>query len=679
MAQSHFKIHILTSCTGEKIASPDNQLTTNDFLSIHDEATFAEKEAHLEKYRTPADDIYTGLQHMQLMEGVRQFRAKSGEDSLSTWVLSAGYGLIPGDKQVVPYECTFQTMKASEVDKWAEHLTIPPSAREFFSLKADLVIVLLGKQYLRALQLDDDLEFASPTLFFASNSSKKFIRGKGQIAKILLSNKEAKRFSYGLVGLKGKLSRRLLNLIASQEKPETFIRQLFDPEFDVLALFDESKPAQNNKKPSAIATNVDFVIQLNDDWRNLNHRNKLRYFIPEWDDRVDPDFDFLTETHSGGTGDWSNETFAHQMYPMPNYDGLLISKVVSEKTSKKKARINQMGVHRYLRVPDDFPIMGDCGAFGYVKEAVPPYETGEIVEYYTRLGFNYGVSLDHLIVSSTAEHQQFRYELTINNAEEFLKEHKAQDAQWTPIGAVQGWSPETYASAAEQIVKMGYKYIALGGLVRTNTKSILQILHEVHQVVPDDVNMHLFGLARLDAMSDFVKYGVNSIDSASHLRRAWLGSKDNYWTLDSDPYAAIRIPEAGKSFRAKRIVEEGRETAEKVQKMADASMQAIRDYDKGLISVEQTLDILDDYDHLITPDRASMRKLYQRTLEDKPWANCGCAICRKDGVEVVIFRGNNRNRRRGFHNTYVFYQKLRDILTTEDSLEKTSNFQLPLF
>jgi len=677
MAQSHLKIHILTSCTGEKIASPDNQLAAEDFLSIHDEASFAQKESRLEAHRTPADDMYTGLQHMQLMEGVRQYRAESGDDSLSTWVLSAGYGLIPGDKQVVPYECTFQTMKASEVDEWATHLHIPATARKFFRIKADLVIVLLGKQYLRALQLDDDIEFASPTLFFASNSSEKFIRGKGKIAKILLSNKEAKRFSYGLVGLKGELTRRLLNLLASQEID---INQLFDPGFDTLILFDEKKKKPQVKKTvsSAIATDVDYVIQLKDEWRNLNHRSKLQYFIPEWDDRVDPDFDFLTETHSGGTGDWSNETFSHQMYPMPNYDGILVSKVVSEKTAKKKDRINKMGVHRYLRVPDDFPIMGDCGAFGYVKEEVPPYQTDEIIEYYTRLGFNYGVSLDHLIVSSTAEHQQFRYELTINNAEEFLKEHKAQDAQWIPIGAVQGWSPETYASAAEQIVKMGYKYIALGGLVRTNTKGILQILHEVSQVVPDDVNMHLFGLARLDAMSDFVKYGVNSIDSASHLRRAWLGSKDNYWTLDGDTYAAIRIPEAGKSFRAKRIVEEGRETAEKVEKMADASMKAVRDYDKGLISVEQTLDILDEYDHLITPDRASMRKQYQRTLEDKPWQKCDCAICQKDGVEVVIFRGNNRNRRRGFHNTYVFYRMLQDILNSEEALENSSKFQLPL-
>ena len=43
-------------------------------------------------------------------------------------------------------------------------------------------------------------------------------------------------------------------------------------------------------------------------------------------------------------------------------------------------------------------------------------------------------------------------------------------------------------------------------------------------------------------------------------------------------------------------------------------------------------------------------------------ASCACDICRRDGIQVVIFRGNNRNRRRGFHNTYVFYRLLQQAL-----------------
>jgi len=53
---------------------------------------------------------------------------------------------------------------------------------------------------------------------------------------------------------------------------------------------------------------------------------------------------------------------------------------------------------------------------------------------------------------------------------------------------------------------------------------------------------------------------------------------------------------------------------------------------------------------------------YKRVLKEKPWKECGCDICREFGIETIIFRGNNRNRRRGFHNTYVFYKQFKKML-----------------
>ena len=72
-------------------------------------------------------------------------------------------------------------------------------------------------------------------------------------------------------------------------------------------------------------SNVDKVIHIPKSWWEKPHKQKLRYFIPEWDDLVDPDYDFLNDTHSGGRSNWANEVYAHQMYPEPNYDGLLMS------------------------------------------------------------------------------------------------------------------------------------------------------------------------------------------------------------------------------------------------------------------------------------------------------------------------------------------------------------------
>src|ERR1035438_5829415 len=46
-------------------------------------------------------------------------------------------------------------------------------------------------------------------------------------------------------------------------------------------------------------------------------------------------------------------------------------------------------------------------------------------------------------------------------------------------------------------------------------------------------------------------------------------------------------------------------------------------------------------------------------LEDQPWRSCACGICEQVGIDVAMFRGSERNKRRGFHNLYVFNQRLR--------------------
>jgi hypothetical protein len=294
------------------------------------------------------------------------------------------------------------------------------------------------------------------------------------------------------------------------------------------------------------------------------------------------------------------------------------------------------------------------------------------------------VSIDHLVVAATEEQKRFRYDLTIHNAEEFLLEHLAQGLSWEPVGAVQGWDPKSYAEAARQNVAMGYRYIGLGGLVRTSTQEILRILEAVHQAIPDTIAIHLFGLARLNALADFALMGVRSIDSASFLRRAWMGTGQNYLTSDGKLFAAIRIPETGASFRAKRIISEGRADAQKLERLEVACLKAMGEFDVGLLSIEPTLDILEEYDRLITPERRDTRPLLRRTLEAVPWKSCSCEICQRDKVQVIIFRGNNRNRRRGFHNTYTFYRLLQRVLSGESldvgwSLEDPSVHQLSLF
>jgi len=53
---------------------------------------------------------------------------------------------------------------------------------------------------------------------------------------------------------------------------------------------------------------------------------------------------------------------------------------------------------------------------------------------------------------------------------------------------------------------------------------------------------------------------------------------------------------------------------------------------------------------------------YRKTLRNRPWERCNCPICSEIGIEVCIFRQNDRNRRRGFHNTRRFYDEFADEL-----------------
>ena len=82
------------------------------------------------------------------------------------------------------------------------------------------------------------------------------------------------------------------------------------------------------------------------------------------------------------------------------------------------------------------------------------------------------------------------------------------------------------------------------------------------------------------------------------------------------------------------------------------------------------------YDRLHGIER-DYESAYRRTLQGQPWKDCNCPICKRIGIEVIIFRGNNRNRRRGFHNVKVFYEQFRRAAQRSPDIDTLSR-QLPL-
>lgn len=677
------KVLVVTSCTGEKKFSPVNQLVQDDF---RDEKKLRAREKELKKFVVPAAEMYTGMQHLRLMEGLKLLRegwghatgdGRLGKDDGTTFdlvIVSAGYGLVDEGRKIVPYEVTFNAMKNPEIDQWAERRGIHKDLEK--KIKGyDLVFVLLGEKYLRACRFGDMRQATDdgvgPTFVFLGPARGDKMLPKGAAA-MKLGNKDAKAFGYGLVGLKGYLFKLLAQDIVKGPQVLDGRQAMADK---LLAMIDAhrkgAKPPQPtlfelpppDLKPAKIKKGLDIIIPRCD--FAANYTPHMKYFIPEWDDRVDPDYDFLNDTSKEGRDTYKDDVYAHEMYPTPNYDGVLFSKIIVEESKKKKASIEKVGCHEFIRFDKNRPVMGDCGAFGYINEENPPYQTEEILNYYQDIGFNIGVSIDHLIVGKYAEdpkERKRRFELTVRNAADFIEKHKKGKYTFLPSGIAQGWDPNSYYKAVAGLVEMGYEHICLGGLVRSTTKDIVEILKKIKPLIPEYLQLHLFGIARPDPLKTFRELGVSAMDSASHLRRAWLGEGQNYYGVDGQKYAAFRIPPVeGHGIRIKQVIEEGRATRKECAKLEREALDSLRKFDKGLIGVDATLKALFAYDEILGDGRDRHRQHYQKLLEDRPWQKCSCPICKAIGIDVCIFRGNNRNRRRGFHNTYVFYKDLKTL------------------
>lgn len=397
----------------------------------------------------------------------------------------------------------------------------------------------------------------------------------------------------------------------------------------------------------------------------------LRFYLPNFEDMVDPGYDFIHDRPSPDRDNrFLHDWYAHQFFEEPIFDGVLMSKTVVEPRIERLIR-EAGGVHAFLNLDHAIPVMGDCGAYTYRDEREPPYTTLEILDYYEELGFTYGVSIDHVIFSSfEPEEQQRRWSITVRNAEDFLRQHREGDYTFIPVGIAQGTSPELYAEAVRQLVEIGYDHLALGGLARSGDRTIREVLNAVSPELHDGIELHLFGIARLSLIPDLLRYGVTMVDSAAPIRRAFLGrNEDNYWTADGERYAAIRIPDAT-SKRAKRGIsrpedvvngEQSIDSEEALVALEQRALSHLRAYDRGEVDLQATLDAVLAYDRLFGKDR-DHEVWYRRVLEDRPWQKCDCPICQEVGIEVIIFRGNNRNRRRGFHNVKVFYDRFREAV-----------------
>lgn len=399
----------------------------------------------------------------------------------------------------------------------------------------------------------------------------------------------------------------------------------------------------------------------------------MKFFFADSQDLVDPSFDFQSEDRSPHRVRQRDDLYPHEVLRAPPYDGILVSKAIVDRqgryTMGQRRRLLRSGVREFMRLDKEeetrnLETMGDCGAFAYVNEEIPPVSVDDVVDFYDSIGFDYGVSVDHIIVAFRADLDEGlpgidgvppewrqRRDLTLELASEFLKVCQSQSVGFHPIGVAQGWSPQSYADSVNSLLKMGYTYIGLGGLVPLKTVEILSILESLVPIRHPETKMHLFGVTRIDSLPDFVRLGASSFDSTSPLRRAFKDTKHNYYTVERN-YMAVRVPQVGANPSLKRRIQAGEIDQGEALKLERQCLTCLSAYDAGKTSLKVTLEALMAYEELCTGGRERIQG-YEEVLRDQPWKQCNCGICNVIGIHVVMFRGAERNRRRGFHNLAI--------------------------
>lgn len=405
----------------------------------------------------------------------------------------------------------------------------------------------------------------------------------------------------------------------------------------------------------------------------------MRFFFPDAQDFIDPGFDFDREAYSPGRVRQRDDRYAHEVFDPPPYDGLLVSRAIVEGvgagaegkyTDAQRHRLLRVGAREFFRLPAGLQVMGDCGAFSYVREPVPPVTPDGVIDFYEACGFDAGAAVDHVILGYDAGFDRAlpgldpvpadwreRQRLTLELAGQFRRRHTARGCRFEPLGVAQGWSPASYAACVAGLQRMGYRRIALGGMVPLRSAEVLDVLKAVDAVRKRAVGLHLFGVTRFERAAEFARHGVTSFDSTSPLKQAFMDDRDNYHA-PARTYVAVRVPQVDKNPKLKGRILAGEVDQADALRLERACLAGLAGYDRGEVALDDLLERLAEYEQLHDGKRDRTAE-YRQTLGDRPWRACPCAVCRTTGVNVVVFRGAERNRRRGFHNVWQLGRRLR--------------------
>ena len=311
--------------------------------------------------------------------------------------------------------------------------------------------------------------------------------------------------------------------------------------------------------------------------------------------------------------------------------------------------------------------MGDCGAFTYVREEAPPYTVDEVIDFYEDCGFDAGLSLDHVILGFELDAAARATDLlppqwgATPRADARTGRGVPSPASRAELRASsrsasrRAGAPSRTPTRSRALQRLGYERIALGGLVAQKTHEILAVLGSDRRGPR----------RRRPGCTCSASRAREQIPAFATLRRDELrqhvavppgvqGRPRQLLRRSTDAWIALRVPQVEGNAKLQRRIRAG-----EIDRPAGASTRAARARNARRIRSRRG-----DGRRRRSPRCASTRSSTTRRAtaagstarcsRPQPWKHCDCAVCRDAGIQVIIFRGTERNKRRGFHNLHVF-------------------------
>lgn len=400
---------------------------------------------------------------------------------------------------------------------------------------------------------------------------------------------------------------------------------------------------------------------------------QIDFFLPFEFDQVPKNWDPWEDSWKKNEG----KLYIWKCFEKPPFDGILISKSkFDDNINKIQGNKKGKDLKTILNLPKGIKIFGDCGAFQYRDEKIPPYRAKEILDYYQDYGFDMGCSIDHIIINKKDKKlRKERYNITQVFAKKCLELYENENYSFELFGVAQGWDIKSYSDMVEYLHDLGYENICIGGLVGVIKKKITHpndltvgnLIKKLAQQFKKYKKVHIFGRGNLELFELYQKSGVTQFDN-NIMRKAWTDEKKSYHLFDKGKnemnyYTSMRIPliKNKQGIHQKEIeIFKSLEQLSNKSISNDAFIKELKKYYAVYNThkkMEKKIGRIKEFD--------VNDALIMSLLKDEPWNKCQCDICKKYKIHVCVFRRRMRNTLRAFHNVYNYYLYLKYFRTSK--------------